>query len=442
VNQVPEGPFEAKRNPYLSTTYEDLKSIVENPVQIASVENTQSDGWPILPSAALYGLAGDVVRTITPHSEADPVAILVQLLTAAGNLIGPALHCVVESTRHALNLFSVLVGETSKARKGTSWDHIARLGGRVDEQWVRERVTKGLSSAEGLIAEVRDDATPPCDRRLLVVQPEFASVLKVMAREGNALSPALRDAWDSGDLRTLVKHDPLRAKGAHISLIGHITRGELLRYLGDTEAHNGFANRLLWVCVKRSKYLPEGGKAPEEELSALAERLSTVLRWAQQSGETEIRRDDKARGLWARVYPRLSEGCPGLLGAATSRAEAQVLRLSAIYAMLDCSLVVHPEHLQAALGLWDYCLTSARLIFGDATGDPIADRIRAGLDSAGAEGMTRSGIRDLFGRHISSERISQALTQLVALGVADRQTERTEGRSVETWFATEATKAT
>lgn len=420
-----------ERDPLARITVADV-----GPEIAAALDLPQADGWPVLPQAALHGLAGDVVRTIAPHSEADPAAILIQALAAVGNMIGPGPHCIVESTRHALNMYAVLVGESSKSRKGTSWGHIERLCASVDEPWAHDRVTGGLSSAEGLIAEVQDDANPPRDRRLLIIQTEFASVLRIMAREGNALSPLLRSAWDSGNLRTLVKHDPQRATGAHISVIGHITRLELLRYLSDTEQHNGFANRLLWCAVRRSKYLPEGGRVPEAEMSALARQLCAVVEWAQRVDEIEIRRDDAARRLWAAVYPRLSEGSPGLLGAATSRAEAQVLRLAALYAVLDCSAIVRVEHLRAALAVWDYCFASARYIFGDATGDPIADRIREALQSAGAEGLTRTQIRDLLGRHASADRIAQALTQLAALGIASRQMVSTEGRSIELWLAT------
>jgi hypothetical protein len=263
-----------------------------------------------------------------------------------------------------------------------------------------------------------------------------------MTREGNTLSPLLRAAWDSGNLRTLTKHSPLRATGAHIGVIGHITRPELIRYLSDTEAHNGYANRLLWCCIRRSKCLPEGGRVPEADLAALANRLRAVIQWAREKGEMEMRRDEAARGLWAAVYTGLSEGLPGLLGAATSRAEAQVLRLSAVYAVLDCSVAVRVEHLQAALAVWDYCFASARFIFGDATGDPVADRIREALQGVGAEGLTRTQIRDLLGRHAAADRIAQALTQLAALGIASHQMVSTEGRSIEIWTATEATKAT
>jgi hypothetical protein len=396
------------------------------------------DGWPVLPDVALHGLAGDVVRVIEPHSESDPAAILVQFLVAAGNVIGPGVNCTVESTRHGLNLFVCLVGETSKARKGTSWEHIRRICSKVDPAWAERRVTTGLSTAEGLIAEVRDGEAVQKDRRLLILQSEFASVLRILQRSGNTLSPLLRAAWDDGNLGTLVKHNPLKATGAHISMVGHITRWELLRYLSDIEAHNGFANRLLWVCVRRSKCLPEGGSVPAAEIAEIIRRLMAVVEWARSVGALKIKRDEEARQLWATIYPELSEGEPGLVGAATSRAEAQVLRLAAAYAVLDCSRRVRVEHLRAALGLWNYCSASAQYIFAGATGRSVADRIHDTLENAGAKGMSRTQLRDLFGRHESSRQIDEALADLESRGVVSRREESTRGRSRAVWIATRA----
>lgn len=148
---------------------------------------------------------------------------------------------------------------------------------------------------------MQDDDEHPRDRRLQIVQTEFASALKVMSRDGNTLSAVPRAAWDSGNLRTLVKRDPQTATGAHIPMIGHITRDELLRYLRDTEQHNGFANRLLWCSIRRSKCLPEGGHVPRTEMDALAERLQAVVKWARSCGI--LRRDEPARTLWAAFIP-------------------------------------------------------------------------------------------------------------------------------------------
>jgi hypothetical protein len=44
--------------------------------------------WPMLAEEALYGLPGDIVAEIEPHTEADRVAVLSSLLAAFGNAIG------------------------------------------------------------------------------------------------------------------------------------------------------------------------------------------------------------------------------------------------------------------------------------------------------------------------------------------------------------------
>ena len=61
------------------------------------------------------------------------------------------------------------------------------------------------------------------DKRLLVIEPEFASTLRVMAREGNTLSPLIRQAWDTGNLRAMTKNSPARATDALTSIISHVT---------------------------------------------------------------------------------------------------------------------------------------------------------------------------------------------------------------------------
>ncbi len=297
---------------------------------------------PTLHGAALCGFAGRVVETIAPHTEAHPVAILAQLFVAFGNVIGRRPRFKVEADYHPMNLFITLVGDSAKARKGTSWGHIRRLFSLVDPEWADFSVHSGLASGEGLIWAVRDpiekcrstkasenaealaekiieDAGVE-DKRLLCVESEFASVLKVISREGNTLSPVIRQAWDTGTLATLTKNSPARATGAHISIIGHITREELRRYLTDTEMANGFANRFIFLYVTRSKLLPEGGNLREEELAALAGELRKRVETAR--GRDEIRRDEEARAVWHEVYGPLSEAKPGMAGSLLARAEA------------------------------------------------------------------------------------------------------------------------
>jgi len=417
--------------------------------------------WPgPIGQAACHGLAGDILRTIEPHTEADPVAILVQLLVAFGNVIHREPHFVAEADRHSLKLFTVLVGESSKGRKGASWGQIQRLFGCVDPEWTAGRILNGLSTGEGLIWQVRDPSTKRnpvyegrgkerkivgyeeveidggvSDKRLLVLESEYCRVLKVMGRDTNTLSAVIRNAWDQDRLQTLTKNEPATATGTHISIIGHITRDELCRNLTRTEAGNGFANRFLWVCVRRSKCLPEGGSLDPAQLASLETRLKAAVKFSQ--GVSEIRRDDQARDLWASVYPALSEGGRGMVGAMTSRGEAQVMRLACIYALLDQSSVIRTVHLKAALAVWNYAESSTRYIFGGKLGDPIADTILTSLKDRLPEDLTQTQISKLFHGHQDALKIERALQTLERDGLVTQQTAETGGRPVTCWRATE-----
>jgi hypothetical protein len=412
--------------------------------------------WPApLAEDAFYGLAGDWVRTIAPETEADPAALLVHFLACYGNVIGRGAYFAVEADRHHLNLFVAIVGRSAKARKGTAAGHARRTFARVDEGWERERVLSGLSSGEGFAYAVRDpvrrseavrDHGKPTgeyhevevdpgvdDKRLLVLENELAGALRVMAREGNNLSPQLRDAWDGRPLGTLTKHSPVRATGAHVSVVGHITREELQRHLDSTEVANGFANRFLFVCAQRAQLLPEGGQVAPAALNDLVGRLQKAIAFGRTAGE--LRRDPEARELWHEVYPRLSADTAGLLGVVTARAEAQAARLSCLYALLDGSATVRPEHLLAALAVWEYAEASAAHIFGDSLGDPVADTILSALRLGTP--LDRTAISNLFGRHAASGCIDQALRLLVRYGLARPLPDPdTGGRPRELWGAT------
>jgi hypothetical protein len=270
------------------------------------------------------------------------------------------------------------------------------------------------------------------DKRLLVYEPEYANVLKQTERQGNTLSVILRQAWESSDLRTMTKNSPARATGAHVSLIGHITIDELRRYLSTTEMANGFGNRHLWVCVQRSKCLPDGGRVRAELLEPLQVRLAEALAFTRTCGE--MCRDDEAREVWHEVYGELSEGQPGLAGAMLARGEAHVMRLACLYAVLDLSAVVRAEHLLAALALWHYVEQSVHHVFGEALGDPVADEIMRVLRAAPG-GMTRNDLCNHFGRNQSSDRIGRALALLAQNRLARFESQSTGGRPAERWFA-------
>jgi hypothetical protein len=168
-------------------------------------------------------------------------------------------------------------------------------------------------------------------------------------------------------------------------------------------------------------------------LAPLVGKLRDAVTFAKGTGE--ITRDPQAKKFWAQKYPTLSADKPGLAGALTARAEAQVLRLSCIYALLDQSAVIRTEHLLAAIALWEYADRSVSFVFGDCLGDPLADELLRLLRLC-PKGLTRTDMHHLLGRNVLADRIGRALGLLLERGLARREEEETGGRRAERWHAT------
>jgi hypothetical protein len=411
---------------------------------------------------AYYGIAGRFVRLVEPHTEADPSFMLIQCLAYAGNALGRRPFVWAGADKHYSNLFICGVGPTSSGRKGSAAGPAQLFFKDIDEDWVRA-IQSGLSSGEGLIwcvrdpiyrrekvsqgkgkaAEYEDVQVDPgvADKRLLVQQSEFFGALQAMRRQGNNLSPTMRDAFDKGHLNSMVKNSPAKATDAHITIVGNITKEELLRGMLVEEMDNGFANRFLWACSRRSKCLPEGGRMWEVIESEPFHELQKEFNRASYNVEGPVRRDGDAADIWgyddrpeAGVYRELTEERHGIYGACTARAAAVTLRVSLIYALLDGASEIRKEHLLAALEVWRYCDDSAKYIFGDALGDPTADEILRALRAA-PTGMTRTEIAALFDRHKAVSEIRRALMVLHNRSLVRFELQKTKGRPVEKWYA-------
>ena len=95
------------------------------------------------------------------------------------------------------------------------------------------------------------------------------------------------------------------------------------------------------------------------ELGAAPRPARAAITAARHAGRLGF--DEPARRRWWELYPTLTEPHPGLAGAVCARAEAHVVRLALIYALLDQANEIGLAHLQAALTLWEYAARSRSL---------------------------------------------------------------------------------
>ena len=432
-----------------------LNIVMGKPLLDTSIDAGGSKVWPKpMGRDAFHGHVGDFIRAVEPHSEADVNALVVIFLTAVGCWFGRTPHHNAGDTRHGTNLFSVIVGATSSGRKGTATDSVRRVLKHTDPKFNKERVhNTGLSTGEGMIYKVRDlrEETEAVDKggtvstqtkvvdfgvddkRLLAIETEFAQVLQKGKKEGNTLTATMRTLWDAHPVHQGAKTNKDSVQNPHISMIGNITEHELKDCLGKSDMSNGFGNRILWACSRKSKTLPFPRPIPQAELDSLRDSLLCVERNMPEEMFWWDGTNRECMDLWETEYERLSaDKGGGIFEDITGRAIPQVIRLTMIYAVLDQSPVFKVEHLKAALEVWRYCEDSARYIFGDVAGDKVAAEIMKLLDVC-PKGMTLTEISDAFNRHKTKAQIQNALRLLEDACTIEKEVLLTPGRSITVW---------
>lgn len=421
--------------------------------------------WPApIGEPGMYGIAGDFVRLVAEHTEADPNAILLSFLAHAGNLLGRHFFIPAGADRHCGNLYLCLVGPTAGGRKGSAIAAAEQFFTRGACAPTMPRILHGISTGEGVIWKVHDAMTKreyskktkqfenlPVEenieeKRILYSLSEFQQNITNMRRPESILSSVLRQAWDKDVIESPSKTSAAKATGAHISMVAGISKEELLLETTAADAQNGTLNRFLFGCCQRSRLLPEGETfhhlIEEKEWSDLQEGFQENIRHHEES--LLIRRDEEAQKHWGLnlfpddggLYKKLSQLRPGLWGTVTARAAQQVMRLSLITAVINGARRIEDAHQDAAWELWRYCDDSCKYIWGDAT-DQTAARILQGLRETGNDkGLTKNEVFELFHGHKSKELINAGLAWLSSRGLAYSRTVPTGGRPAEMWFAT------
>lgn len=412
---------------------------------------TKGSAWPdAVSEGALWGPVGDIVKALEPDTEADPAALLFQILTLIGSAIGRGAWVNIEGAKQCPNLFTLIVGKSAKARKGTSLGRVKEIFRKIDQDFLSNNLASGLSSGEGVIARVRDkqiqvafpDSGLPIettleegiiDKRVCFVESELASVMQVLRREGSKLSAVLRDAFDGSDLAVLTRGSSLKATEPHISIIAHVTAEELKSLMRSVDAFNGFANRFLFIASRRSKLLPLGRPLNNEKIEPIIQKIRSGIEFGRQIGTFEI--SESAKELFAVAYKSLAEERFGLYGALTSRAEVLALRIAMIFAAMDRSERIELDHMKAGFAAWEYADTSARHFFGHGTGNSVADRILEEL-KVKPSGLNQTQIAGLFSRNLTKTQIGGALTALEEAGeIASSKDQSSKGRPATIWKA-------
>jgi len=427
-----------------------MNAIAQQIYNTEPMEIQPPPAYPVLNNKAYYGISGEIATLATNDSEADKAAVLMSFLAISAAMIGSDKYLMVGETQFTTKLFIALAGNSSRARKGTSLKPVIRIK-KETEKILQEKHNLnqplmigdgGLSSAEGLIYQVRDeseqlnkDGEPiwegVADKRFCVIEEELGNVLKMAQREGNTLSPMLRRAWDGGTLAPMTKNNRLSSTNAHICLLSHITRMELNELFKGSDIYNGLANRFLWCCVRRTHLVPFPKPMPDNDVMTLANKLASNLLAINSNQEVNL--SPQAKQLWVKLYKDVSQDCQGIIGAITARAEAHIIRLAMVYCLLDGKNIITIDHLSAATSVWDYCKASAIYLFSFHDPEERDPNTELLLEALKNEPLSQTQISGLFGRHKTAKELNSFLSEMEGANLIKQEKLKTKGRAKILW---------
>lgn len=387
--------------------------------------------------ACLYGLIGDVARAGSINTETNVYAIAANFMAYLSCAVGRGVYLPIGNTRHHARLFCLHIGRSGRGRKGDAVSLVLRIDQalRAHNPAFAPQVHRGgLSTREGLAMLIHDgyqqgrqNIAAIDDKRLWVVESEFANVLHQGRRDGNTLSAALRDCWDGVDLKPATKSNRTYASDPHVCLSGAISPSELTGLMSARELTNGFANRFLMIWAERTRMLPFPKETSQTLVEKLATRMQETLSFAradQYGLHDHLRMELSPQAQWryAQLYrAELNDDLgDGITSALLERRAPMLLRLAVLMALTDLQTRIDIQHIEAAMAWIRHATASVRYVFVSPAEEArlkrvleLSDRVLAFLRERGQATRSQISTECLRGK-VSKARIDASLEYLLA----------------------------
>lgn len=426
----------------------------------------EADEWDALAlapkehPAMFYGPLGRLGQQAAQGTEVNPVAAMAGAMTWLSACMGRNTYIVIGDDRHHLRLYTLHIGRSSRGGKGMALGLLKRIQKAIsalpDGQTLQPHMhSGGLSSREGLAWLIHDgykegkEVVPPIlDKRLFVVENEFANVLAQGKRDNNTLSTALRDAWDGNAIAPATKGCRVWATHPHIALHGSITPGELRKRMASNDLSNGFANRFLMVWGERRGSVPFPCGASDAVVQTLSAEFSEIVThglagYPASNEPQRLHFEKRAAGLYADCYHEFKKPHPAgdLMTSLLERRAPMLIRMAGLFSMCDLSTEIRREHVEAAKAWADYDAQTKAMIFApadDAESEALrsenAEKLAAWLRDCGDWQARTAIVRDCFQNHLSKPFIDAALERLSMEGRIERRDADGEGSKKRTEY--------
>lgn len=379
---------------------------------------------PQLHPVAYHGVLADMVDAACANSEAVPPSVAIHILARFAAAIGRTAYIQIGDQQRHLRMNALIIGPSSKGRKGTSADmpkklfemsldlmkfvHARQHSLQTLKLIEPVRELTALATGEGLIFQVRDPAPIASDKdgdddfrgdpgvhdkRLLCNISEFAGVLQQTKREGATISTVLRDAFDGCVLTVPTKTSFNQATDTHIVVVGSMPDTEAVKCLTSADITNGLANRFPMFFSVRDKIVPNPKPTDPDAMQDFARHVASALWEAVHVGQVVLTSD--AEHHWRELYEKMeSKAHPAEVASLLGRQTLYTLIFAALLALLNRKRVIDVVHLIAAEAWMDFWEMTTLFVFSNSERKERALKMAALKDEI-VETISEFGERDV-----------------------------------------------
>ena len=405
-------------------TAEKLNELVMAQPSEVSVQGPEDLPSPQVPDKVWVGLFANYRDLVANTTEAPDAYHFVSFAVAFGAALARRVY-VYHARKLYPNFYTCLVGRTGVSRKDTAWsrgrDIVERLYTEVDPTNPVFQIIPGIGSAEALV-----DALGGERKIVILSESEFLSLLSKAKQETvSNLIPKLTALFDCPpDESIKTRQKTVIAKEPFLSVISGTTMAWLQLALSEKDIYGGFANRFMFVYGEPKAPLAFPPKMDKEKLDALVSHVNDVREWADSfrklNSEGEIRVPPDTQRLFAEFYNDYYRRCAqDSLGATLIvRVQGFIWKLALLYAAMEFSDEVLPEHLEVALAAGEFLERSILYIFNEFNIDKTRAKEAEILSYLKRSTDGPVSQRDLYrALHLSATDIDRIIQSMVRFGV-------------------------
>jgi len=315
-----------------------------------------------LPAESVYGWFAEYLDHVEPTTESPNSFHMAAALTIVGACIGKRVGLFHASDRLYPNFYTLLIGPSGRSRKDTAIRRMLDMfyaipprGEPLIATQVPFRVVRDISSAEGLIATVKENANT------VFYTSEFAKLMNNAGRESTrSIGPLMIEAFDcppslqNNTVASIEDKKPREAKDPFVSVLSTVQPEILAEVIGSQQQYSGFLNRWLLVVGDGKAPRPNPPRIDTDRSWRLIRRLIDTIRSYPENHILEF--DDDAADRWSEwyvdSYPTGNESAQE--DAMGIRRGTMVKKIALVHAVTDSSKVVTLDHLNRGIAFSDW----------------------------------------------------------------------------------------